>query len=104
MSTITAQDIIPKPKTKAERKAERKKMTLEQRIEDVLEHFIGLPYDNGFDLGDRKSMYCSELVYSVFEDLVDDPCFDPKYIAEMPFFTPDDVYSCGQLSWSIITK
>jgi hypothetical protein len=78
--------------------------TAEQRIEDVLEHFIGLPYDNGFDLGDRKSMYCSELVYSVFEDLVDDPCFDPKYIAEMPFFTPDDVYSCGQLSWSIITK
>jgi uncharacterized protein YycO len=79
-------------------------VTAQQRIEDIQEHFLGLPYDNGFNLGDRKSMYCSELVYSVFEDLVDEPCFDPKYIAEMPFFTPDDVYSCGQLSWSIITK
>ncbi len=35
--------IIPKAKTKAERKAERKKMTLEERIEDVLPVDVSLP-------------------------------------------------------------
>ncbi len=38
-----AQDAVPMAKTKAERKAERKKMTLEERIEDVLPVDVSLP-------------------------------------------------------------
>ncbi len=41
-STI-AQDIIPHAKTKAERKAARKDMTLEEKIEDVLPVDVNLP-------------------------------------------------------------
>ncbi|WP_341226434.1 hypothetical protein [uncultured Arcticibacterium sp.] len=37
------QDIIPRAKTKAERKAERKNMTLEERIEDTLPVDVTLP-------------------------------------------------------------
>lgn len=37
------QDVVPKAKTKEQRKAERKKMTLEQRIEDALPVDVSLP-------------------------------------------------------------
>ena len=49
-----AQGIIPKPKTKAEQKAERKKMTLEQRIEDVVPLDVNLPKANVKLPGDHK--------------------------------------------------
>jgi hypothetical protein len=67
-------------------------------VEDAVVKYSGLPYDNDFNLGDKKSLYCSELVYSVFEGFVDSPCFDPSMIAEMPFFTPDDVSRCGDVT------
>lgn len=54
VSHLTAQDIIPKPKTKAERKADRKKMTLEQRIEDVVPLDVSLPKANLNLPGDNK--------------------------------------------------
>lgn len=41
--TLVGQDVVPKAKTKEERKAERKKMTLEQRIEDTLPVDVSLP-------------------------------------------------------------
>lgn len=41
-----AQDVVPKAKTKEQRKAERKKMTLEQRIEEVLPVDVNLPSAN----------------------------------------------------------
>ncbi len=41
-----AQGVVPVAKTKAERKAERKKMTLEQKIEDVLPIDVSLPKAN----------------------------------------------------------
>jgi antitoxin component YwqK of YwqJK toxin-antitoxin module len=53
-SYVCAQDIIPKPKTKAERKAERKKMTLEERIEDVVPLDVNLPKANVNLPGDNK--------------------------------------------------
>ncbi len=40
------QDVVPKAKTKEQRKAERKKMTLEQKIEDVLPVDVSLPSAN----------------------------------------------------------
>jgi hypothetical protein len=61
-------------------------------------YYIGIPYDNSFDLGDKKALYCSELVYNIFEGFVDKPCFDPELIAEMPFFTPDDTHECGEIA------
>jgi antitoxin component YwqK of YwqJK toxin-antitoxin module len=51
---VSAQDIIPKPKTKAERKAERKKMSLEERIEDVVPLDVSLPKANVNLPGDDK--------------------------------------------------
>ncbi|MCP9764934.1 toxin-antitoxin system YwqK family antitoxin [Lacihabitans soyangensis] len=54
VSHAIAQDIIPKPKTKAERKAERKKMTLEERIEDVVPLDVNLPKANVNLPGDNK--------------------------------------------------
>ncbi|MCP9748671.1 hypothetical protein, partial [Lacihabitans sp. CS3-21] len=45
-SFVSAQDIIPKAKTKAERKADRKKMTLEERIEDTVPLDVNLPKAN----------------------------------------------------------
>lgn len=68
------------------------------RLEWMLQHGIGTPYDNGFDLGNRKALYCSELVYFVFEGQVNDPNFNPELIAEMPFFTPDDTAQCGEVA------
>lgn len=38
-----AQDVVPKAKTREQRKAERKKMTLEQKIEDTLPVDVSLP-------------------------------------------------------------
>lgn len=38
-----AQDVVPKAKTREQRKAERKKMTLEQKIEDALPVDVSLP-------------------------------------------------------------
>jgi antitoxin component YwqK of YwqJK toxin-antitoxin module len=40
---LQAQDVIPKAKTKEQRKAERKEMTLEKKIEDILPIDINLP-------------------------------------------------------------
>ncbi|MBX2953985.1 MAG: hypothetical protein KF870_15895 [Leadbetterella sp.] len=40
---VTAQDVVPKAKTKEQRKAERKKMTLEQKIENTLPVDVSLP-------------------------------------------------------------
>lgn len=51
---LKAQDVVPKAKTKAEKKAERKKMTLEQKIEDVLPVDVTLPTANITLPGDNK--------------------------------------------------
>ncbi|MCP9769374.1 hypothetical protein EGI22_15830 [Lacihabitans sp. LS3-19] len=40
---LQAQDVIPKAKTKEQRKADRKKMTLEEKIEDTLPIDVNLP-------------------------------------------------------------
>lgn len=40
---LQAQDVIPKAKTKEQRKADRKKMTLEERIEDTVPLDVTLP-------------------------------------------------------------
>jgi antitoxin component YwqK of YwqJK toxin-antitoxin module len=53
-SFVSAQDIIPKAKTKAERKADRKKMTLEERIEDTVPLDVNLPKANLNLPGDNK--------------------------------------------------
>jgi len=51
---IHAQDIIPKAKTKEQKKAERKKMTLEEKIEDIVPVDIGLPKASVNLPGDNK--------------------------------------------------
>jgi hypothetical protein len=38
-----AQEVVPTAKTKADRKADRKKMTLEEKIEDILPVDVTLP-------------------------------------------------------------
>lgn len=43
LAHVSAQDAVPKPKTKAERKAERKNMTLEEKIESALPVDVSLP-------------------------------------------------------------
>lgn len=43
VSSVMAQDVVPKAKTKEQRKAERKKMTLEQRIEEIAPVDVTLP-------------------------------------------------------------
>lgn len=53
-SFSTAQDIIPKAKTKAEKKAERKNMSIEQRIESTLPVDINLPSASLNLPGDNK--------------------------------------------------
>lgn len=40
---LRAQDIVPKAKTKAQQKADRKKMSLEERIEDIIPVDVSLP-------------------------------------------------------------
>lgn len=49
-----AQDVVPKAKTKEERKAERKKMTLEQKIESVVPVDVNLPKASVSLPGDNK--------------------------------------------------
>jgi antitoxin component YwqK of YwqJK toxin-antitoxin module len=43
VGSVMAQDVVPKAKTKEQRKAERKKMTLEQRIEEIAPVDVTLP-------------------------------------------------------------
>jgi antitoxin component YwqK of YwqJK toxin-antitoxin module len=43
IGSLMAQDVVPKAKTKEQRKAERKKMTLEQKIEDIAPVDVTLP-------------------------------------------------------------
>jgi antitoxin component YwqK of YwqJK toxin-antitoxin module len=47
LMAANAQDVVPKAKTKADRKAERKNMTLEQKIEDTLPVDVSLPSAKG---------------------------------------------------------
>lgn len=68
-----------------------------RRLNWYLANVMGLPYDNSFDLGDRKAFYCSELVYALCEGLVDHPHFEPDMISGMPFFAPDNVYEVGEV-------
>ena len=50
-----AQDVVPKAKTKAEKKAERKNMTLEQKIESTLPVDVNLPTAKGsVKVGDQE--------------------------------------------------
>ena len=51
---LQAQDVIPKAKTKEQRKAERKEMTLEKKIEDILPIDINLPKVSVNLPGDNK--------------------------------------------------
>ncbi len=41
--SLCAQDVIPKAKTREQKKAERKKMTLEEKVEDILPVDVSLP-------------------------------------------------------------
>lgn len=74
----------------------------EAAVANAVAKYSGIPYDNDFDLGDKKALYCSELVYSVFEGFVDSPYFDPSMIADMPFFTPDDTARCGDVCLEVL--
>ena len=77
-SFVAAQDIIPKPKTKEERKAERKKMTLEERIEDVVpldvtlpkpKGSINLPGDNKINSVEDAKKFLNETMPSLSSDV-----------------------------------
>lgn len=76
----------------------------DRRLNWMLTSAIGMPYDKRFDLGDREAFYCSELIYAIYEGLVDDPNFDPSLIADLPFFTPDNAAECGEMVFCHLSK
>jgi antitoxin component YwqK of YwqJK toxin-antitoxin module len=75
---LVAQDIIPRAKTKSEKKAERKKMTLEERIEDTVpidvnlpkpKASVTLPGDNKISSVEDAKKFLNETIPSLSDDV-----------------------------------
>jgi hypothetical protein len=73
---LVGQDVIPKAKTKAQQKADRKKMTLEQKIENTLpidvtlpKASVKLPGDNNISSVEDAKKFMNETLPSMGSDL-----------------------------------
>jgi antitoxin component YwqK of YwqJK toxin-antitoxin module len=73
---LHAQDVVPKAKTKAQQKADRKKMSLEERIEDTLpvdvnlpKASVNLPGDNQISSVEDAKKFLSETLPSLSDNV-----------------------------------
>lgn len=80
---------------------EENKKEVERRINEVKEDAINIVYDWQQDLTNGDSIiYCSELVYKNFKDLVDSPNFKPRNMFGRVIFDPDILLNCGKIVYS----
>jgi len=80
---------------------EENKKEAQRRIDEVRKNAKFIQYDWSQDLtnGD-KLLYCSELLYENFKDLVDSPNFTPRMMFGRWIFDPDILLDCGKIIYS----
>lgn len=71
------------------------------RIEDLRKRAKYIEYDWEQHLdNDKNKIYCSELIYDLFKDLVDNPNFEPRMILGRKVFDPDLLIDCGEIIYT----
>lgn len=71
---------------------------IQERIESIKDMAKKIEYDWEESLtNDHYLLYCSEMLYLIFKDLVDDPAFKPRLIAGKYYFDPDLLLKVGEI-------
>ena len=69
---------------------------IQQRVEVIKAETKKIVYDWQESLdNDQYHIYCSEMLYMIFKDLVDDPNFKPRIISGKYYFDPDLLLNVG---------
>jgi len=77
---------------------EGKEDLIDSRIQDFRNRTSSIQYDWQMQLdNDPNLIYCSELVYDVFKDTVDNPNFKPRVMMGRDVFDPDILLGCGEI-------
>ena len=74
---------------------------IQERIQNIKNMAPMIVYDWQESLdNDVYHIYCSEMLYMVFKDLVDNPNFKPRQVAGKYYFDPDLLISTGELIYT----
>jgi len=74
---------------------------VENRINEVRKNAKNISYDWAEELTNGDNLiYCSELIYDNFKDLVDNPNFVPRLMYGRLIFDPDNLLNCGKIVYS----
>lgn len=68
------------------------------RIESLrkVAKYIEYDWEQHLD-NDQNKIYCSEMIYNLYKELVDSPNFHPRKIMDRDVFDPDTLLQCGDL-------
>ena len=71
---------------------------IKERITAIKNRAPQIEYDWAESLGnDENKIYCTEMLYLIFKDLVDNPNFEPREILHNLYFDPDVLLKVGEL-------
>jgi hypothetical protein len=71
------------------------------RIADLRKRAKYIEYDWAQHLdNDENKIYCSELIYDLFKNLVDSPNFKPRMMLGREVFDPDLLITCGEIIYT----
>lgn len=74
---------------------------IENRIKRIRNRASQIRYDWEERLDNGENMlYCSELVYEVFKDLVNCPIFKPRMVLGRYVFDPNQMLTCGEIIYN----
>ena len=77
---------------------EGSELRIKERIEAIKGQAKQIEYDWEESLdNDAYHIYCSELLYLIFKDLVDNPNFTPRKVAGKYYFDPDLLLKAGEV-------
>ena len=72
-----------------------------KRLEELVLNKDQIEYDYAQEVdGNNRYLYCSELFYSVFDGLIDDPDFALQNVLGREAFVPDAVFKSGELIYT----
>jgi len=73
-------------------------IVIKQRIDDLKSKASEIHYDWEEKLNNGPNeLYCTEMVYNIFKDVVDDSTFVPRKIANNYYFDPDVLLKVGEI-------
>jgi hypothetical protein len=78
------------------------KACINERIATIKSHAEQIVYDweCNLDTNDLVHIYCSEMLYFLFQDVINDPNFKPKLISGKLYFDPDILIKVGKLVYT----